>query len=215
MGKTVPNGKRSMTMSRPSRGETRPPRKNHAGERGNTMLETALVFIPMLAMFFGIVDVSMVVFLQSTLMNASREGTRVAITFPSTYNGTDCTSSQATCVTSAVQTNAFGFLTGKTNLVTVNYYTANNLSTPVETCNGGTCTLNGTLPQTLSNGTVVNYANQPGNIVEVVVANYPWFWIFPVSAKGFALTSRSINLTASSVNVLGGLAVGTTIPPSP
>ncbi|MGD1094260.1 MAG: TadE/TadG family type IV pilus assembly protein [Bryobacteraceae bacterium] len=197
-------------------GQTGLPRRGRAGERGNAMVETALIFIPMLAMFFGVVDVSMVVFLQNTLMNATREGTRFAITFSPTYNGTSCATSQATCITSAVQTNAFGFLAGtKSNLITVNYYTANNLTTPIESCNAGTCTQNGTLPQTLSNGTVVNYVNQPGNIVEVVVANYPWNWIFPVSATGFALTSNSINLGASSMNVLGGLAVGTTVPPSP
>src|SRR5271169_6481668 len=116
-------------------GRTGQPRRGRAGERGNTMVETALIFIPMLAMFFGVVDVSMVVFLQSTLMNASREGTRVAITFASTYNGTDCSGSQATCITSAVQTNAFGFLAGsKSNLITVNYYTANDLSNPIEIC---------------------------------------------------------------------------------
>ncbi len=198
-----------------SQDETRPSRRRHAGQRGNAMLETALVFLPMLAMFFGILDVSMVVFLQSTLMNASREGTRVGITFPSTYNGTTCTS-QSTCIISAVQTNAFGFLAGsKSSLITVNYYIASNLSTPIETCTGGACVQNGALPQTLSNGTVVNYANQPGNLVEVVVANYPWNWFFPVSATGYSVTNRSINLTASSVNVLGGLAVGTTVPPTP
>jgi Flp pilus assembly protein TadG len=186
------------------------------GERGNAMVETALVFIPMLAMFFGIVDVSMVVFLQNTLMHATREGTRFGITFSSSYNGNSCATSEAACITSVVQTNAFGFLAGtKANLITVNYYTANDLTNPIETCNAGTCTQNGTLPQTLSNGTVVNYVNQPGNIVEVVVANYPWTWIFPVSATGFALTSNSVNLGASSMNVLGGLAVGTTVPPNP
>jgi Flp pilus assembly protein TadG len=190
--------------------------KKRRGQRGNTMLESALTFIPTMVMFFGIIDVSLVIFIQSTLANATREGARWAITFQSTYNGTSCTTSQATCIALAVQTNAFGFLSGtRTNLVTVNYYTANNLGTPVETCNAGSCTQGGTLPQTLSNGTVVNYANQPGNIVEVVVANYPWNWLFPVSATGYQLTPTSINLGASSVDVLGALAVGTTVPPNP
>jgi Flp pilus assembly protein TadG len=203
-------------MGVPSYAKTRPATRRSARQRGNAMLETALVFVPMMVMFFGIIDVSMVVFLQSTLMSASREGTRFAITFRSTYNGTSCATSQATCITSVVQTNAFGFLAGaKSNLITVNYYTANNLSTPVETCNAGTCTQNGTLPQTLANGTVVSYVNQPGNIVEVVIANYPWNWLFPVSATGFRMTNTSVSLKASSMNVLGGLAVGTTVPPSP
>jgi Flp pilus assembly protein TadG len=180
------------------------------------MFESVLTLIPTLCMFLGIVDVSLVIFLQSTLTNATLEGVRWAITYQSTYNGTSCASSQATCVTQVVQNNCYGFLNGTLgNLVTVNYYTANNLSSPVETCNNGTCTQSGTLPQTLSNGTVVNYANQPGNIVQVVVSNYPWNWLFPVGATGYHLTQSSINLTASSMDVLGGLAVGTTIPPNP
>ena len=61
---------------------------------------------------------------------------------------------------------------------------------------------------------MVNYVNQPGNLVEVVVADFPGI-VFPVSATGYSTTNRSINLTASSVNVLGGLAVGTTVPPTP
>lgn len=189
---------------------------NGSKQRGNAMIESALVFVPMMVMFFGIIDVSMVVFLQNTLQNAAQAGTRFAITFSSSYGGNSCAGSQAACITAAVQDNAFGFLAGsKSNLVTVNYYTADNLSAPVETCNAGTCVQNGALPQTLPNGTVVNYANQPGNIVEVVVANYPWNWIFPVSATGQGLTAASVNLSASSVNVLGGLAAGVTAPPNP
>ena len=190
--------------------------RRQVGQRGNTMVETALVFLPMLAMFFGILDVSMVVFLQSTLMSAAREGTRFAITFGSTYNGTSCATSQAACTVLATQKNSFGFLAGSNaSLITVNYYTANNLSTPIETCTSGTCTQNGTLPQTLTNGTIVNYVNQPGNLVEVVVANYPWNWFFPVSASGYHSTARSTALGSSSVNVLGGLPAGTSVPPSP
>lgn len=180
------------------------------------MLETALTFIPTLVMLFGVVDVSLVIFIQSTLTHATREGARFAITFQSSYNGQDCTASQAVCIAQVVQYNSFGFLSGsRSNLVTVNYYTANNLTNPVEVCNAGTCTQTGTLPQTLSNGTVVSYANAPGNVVEVVVSNYPWNWLLPVSATGYKLTSTSISLGASSMDVLGALAVGSTTPPSP
>ncbi len=179
------------------------------------MVEMALVFIPMLVMFIGILDVAMVVFIQNTLMNATREGARFAITFSSSYNGSSCASSQAACIVQATQANAFGFLGGGyANLVVVNYYTANSLTTPVMVCNP-TCNLTGTLPQTLSNGVVVSYANQPGNIVEVVVSNYPWNWMFPVSATGSGSTASSVNLSASAVDVLGALPVGTTVPPNP
>ena len=56
------------------------------------MLEAALIFLPMMAMFLGIVDVSLAVYIQSTLTSAAREGTRWAITFQPSYNGTTCTS---------------------------------------------------------------------------------------------------------------------------
>lgn len=179
------------------------------------MVEMALVFVPMLVMFIGILDVSMVVFIQNTLMNATREGARFAITFSSSYSGTSCIASQAACISQAAQANAFGFLSGaNANLIVVNYYTANNLSSPVMVCNPA-CSLTGTLPQTLSNGVVVNYPNQSGNVVEVVVNDYPWNWMFPVSATNYSLTARSVNLNASAVNVLGALPVGTTVPPNP
>jgi Flp pilus assembly protein TadG len=183
---------------------------------GNTMVEVALTLIPTIAMFFGIIDVSLVVYLQSTLTHATREGARFGVTFSSTYGASSCATSQASCITQVVQTNAIGFLSGtRANLITVNYYTANDLSNPVETCNAGTCTQTGVLPQTLSNGKIVTYANQPGNIVEVVVNNYPWNWIVPISAVGYKLTAPSITLGASALDVLGGLAAGTTVPPTP
>ena len=183
--------------------------------RGNAMVEMALIFLPMLVMFFGIFDVSMVVFLQNTLMHAAREGARFAMTYSPNYSGNSCSASQAACITQVVQTNAFGFLNGtNANLITVNYYTANDLTNPVMVCKA-TCTLKGTLPQTLSNGKVVSYPNQPGNIVEVVVTNYPWNWMFPVSATKYSLTSTSVNLNASAVDLLGGLPVGMTAPPTP
>jgi len=179
------------------------------------MVEMALIFVPMLVMFFGIIDVSMVVFLQNTLMHATREGARFAMTYSPSYNGTSCAGSQAACIQQVAQTNAFGFLSGSNaSRIAVNYYTANDLTHPVMVCTS-TCTLQGVLPQTLSNGKVVTYPNQPGNIVEVAVTNYPWNWLFPVSAKGYSLTSAGVNLNASAVDVLGGLPVGMTAPPRP
>jgi Flp pilus assembly protein TadG len=186
------------------------------GQRGNTIVETALILMPMLAMFIGVLDVSMVVFLQSTLMHSTREGSRFAVTYRPTYNSVSCAASQATCITQVVEDNSFGFLrSSNANLITVNYYTVNDLSNPVETCNSGTCTQTGVLPQTLSNGKVVTYANQPGNVIEVTVRNYPWNWMLPVSAKGYSNTAASINLGGSSMDVLGSLAIGTVVPPNP
>ena len=192
--------------------------RKRARQRGNTILESALIFLPLMAFCFGIIDVSLAIFIQATLTTASREGTRLAITFPASYNGNSC-ASQSTCIAQAVQYNAVGLPSGlSSSYITVNYYTANDLSHPVEACKAGSCSTavctvsDCQLPQTLSNNLVVSYANQPGNIVQVVVAGYPWNWLAPM--PGF-YAGKGVTLGASSVDVLGALAAGFTVPPSP
>jgi Flp pilus assembly protein TadG len=193
-------------------------KKRHR-QRGNAILEGALIFLPMMAIFLGIIDVSLAVYIQSTLTSATREGARFAITYGSSYNGNSCATSQATCIASVVQNNAIGLPSGlASSYITVNYYTANDLTHPVEACSAGSCSTavctasTCTLPQTLTNGTVVSFANQPGNVVEVVVAGYPWNWLVPM--PGYQ-AGTGITLSAASMDVLGGLAVGTVVPPSP
>src|SRR5579885_2155512 len=96
-------------------------------QRGNSLVETALIFLPMCALFFGTIDFGFLFFLQNTFQNATREGVRFAITYSSTYGSTSCASSQATCITQVVQDNAFGMLAGsRSSYIIVNYYTAND-----------------------------------------------------------------------------------------
>ena len=200
-------------------------------QRGNTILDSALCFLPMMAMFFGVIDVCYAVSIQSLLSQAVRAGSRFAITFSGSYNGNTCTS-QAVCIAKVVQDNSVGFLAGtKSNSVTVNYYISNNLTTPVMSCNAGTCTA-GTpvLPYTYTVATTtgttsvtISYANQPGNIVEVTIPSYPLLWMVPIT--GFSAGSQvtdfgghqglGLTLSASSADVLGGLQQGTSIPPAP
>jgi len=198
-------------------GDARRARKR-SRQRGNAVLEGALIFLPMLAFFLGIVDVSLAIFVQSTLTTATREGTRFAVTYGSSFNGTSCSTSQSACIVDVVQYNAVGLPAGlASSYITVNFYTTNDLANPVEACNNGSCSTSVCtvstcmLPQTLSNGNVVTYANQPGNVVEVVVAGYPWNWLVPM--PGFS-AGNGVTLSARSVDVLGGLAVGTTTPPT-
>ncbi len=189
------------------------------------MVESALILLPMLAMFLGIVDVAFGIYAQSTLSQAAREGTRYAITY-----STSCSGSQAACIATVVQNNAIGLPAGLTSsYITVNYYTTNNLTTPVYTCSNGSCTTNsicgpggtsactnGSMDVTLAASgaaaKVVNYVNAPGNVVQVVIAGYPWNWMVPM--PGFS-AGTGITLKAASVDVLGGLAVGTSNPPTP
>ncbi len=192
-----------------------------ANQRGNAMLEGALIILPMLALFLGMVDVSMAIYIQSTLSSSAREGTRYAVTYNSS-----CTGSQAACIATVVQNYAIGLPAGlASSYITVNYYTTNNLATPVMACSNGTCTtnsicgssqsstcVNGSMDITLANGTIVNYANSPGNVVQVVIAGYPWNWLVPM--PGFS-AGKGITLQATSLDVLGGLPVGIIVPPTP
>ena len=177
------------------------------------MLELALIMLPMLALFLGIIDFGFLFFLNNMFQHAARSGSRFAITYSSSYDGASCTASQFTCITKVVQDNAFGFVSGSnSSYIIVNYYTANDLSNPVMRCQSGACAQVGTLPQTLNNGKVVTFANQPGNVIEVLVSQYPWNWLVPL--KGY-MPGSGINLTASAVDVLEGLPAGTITPPTP
>jgi hypothetical protein len=185
------------------------------------MLEGALIILPMLALFLGMVDVSMAIYIQSTLSSSAREGTRYAITYNSA-----CTGSQAACTAQVVRNYAIGLPAGlASSYITVHYYTTNNLATPVMACSNGTCTtnsicgssqsstcVNGSMDITLTDGTIVNYANSPGNVVQVVIAGYPWNWLVPM--PGFS-AGKGITLQATSLDVLGGLPVGIIVPPTP
>jgi hypothetical protein len=186
----------------------------------------------MMAMFFGIIDVCYAVSIQSLFSQAVRAGSRFAITYSASYNGNTCTS-QAACITQVVQDNAVGLLAGiKANSIVVNYYISNSLTTPIMSCNAGTCTQAGTpaLPYTYTVATTtgttsitISYPNQPGNVVEVSIPTYPLLWMVPITgfSAGSQVTDLSGNqglgltLSASAADVLGGLQQGTSTPPSP
>ncbi len=175
-----------------------------AGERGNAFVEIALGALPFFAIMFGIMDFSLVMFINNTLQLAVREGVRFAITYNTSYNGTSY-GSQTQAVQAVVKANSMGFLNGSasTSYIHVNYYLPNNLSTPVTAS---------ALPQTMADGTVVTSVNQMGNVVEVEIRNFPWNWMVPL--PGFA-AGTGMTLRASSSDVLQGLPVGVFLPPAP
>jgi hypothetical protein len=119
--------------------------------RGNAMLETALVFLPLFAIIFAIIDFSLAIFVQSTLQHAVREGVRYAVTFQ-TQPGFCHDDS----IKNVVARNAMGFLSSDANRakIQVRYYAPDTLSETAE--------------------------NSPGNIVEVSVEDYAWGWIAPL-----------------------------------
>lgn len=187
--------------------------RNRLGNRkGNAMLEFALCYLPLLGMFFGIVDVSFVVFLKSMIQSGVRDGVRFGITYNTTYNGTACGTMTA-CMKLVVQNGSLGFLTSaNADLIKVSYYTPVNLNTPLT---AGDCDPGGT--KTMPGDTQVpprplRYMNQPGNLVEVQVVDFPWNWIVPIPQF---FGSTSTKLSAMAADVLQGLPAGSLAPPSP
>ncbi len=195
--------------------EMRPKRglRNRFGNRkGNAMLEFALCYLPLLGMFFGIVDVSFVVFLKTMIQSGVRDGVRFGITYKTSINGVGC-GSMTECMKLVVQNNSLGFLNNSnTNLIQVNYYAPTNLSTPIT---AGDCDPNGsrTMPgDTQIPARQLRYVNQPGNLIEVQVVNFPWNWIVPIP-QFYGSTSTTMSATAT--DVLQGLPIGTVAPPAP
>ena len=177
-------------------------------QRGHIALEMALSFLPLMALIFGILDFSMVTFIQGAFQNATREAVRFGITYNLTYNGTTYTS-QADVMKAVVQANGFGFLSGTltngtTGLshITVNYYTPDNLTTPVTAAD---------LPKSV-NGTNITVVNQTGNVVEVKITGYPWNWMVPLPKY---MPGSGMTLASSSLDVLQGLPYGTFSYPTP
>lgn len=134
---------------------------------GNTFVESALVFIPLMALILGIADFAFAHFLRGTMQHAVREGVRYAITYQ--VQSGKC---QDASIKSIVTTQAMGFLNSSTQqtYIKVRYYD----------------------PITFTELTG-STANSPGNLVEVSVEGYPYSWMAPLlfSASPFSITVRS------------------------
>ncbi len=180
--------------------------KRKSRQKGNTIVEMALGFLPLMALALGIMDFSFSIFMQSSFQNATREAVRFGITYNLTYNGTTY-GSQTAAMDAVAQNNSFGFLSGALTLsdgstantkLQVNYYFPDNLSTPATVSQ---------LPYTTTTtpSYVITALNQTGNVLEVRVNQYPWNWMVPL--PNF-MPGKSINVSASSLDVMEGLPVG-------
>jgi|SRR5947209_7900017 len=161
-------------------------RPRRSGERGSSMVELALVLLPLMALMMAIVDFSMPIFLRSTFTAAVREGCRFGVTYQLTYGGTTYTT-QTDAIKAAVQANSMGFLSGTSgaSLINVNYYST---VSPFSQLTGAG-------------------ANSPGNILEVTVSGYNWLSIAPIW-RGTGPTT----INAISSDRLENVPAGTALP---
>ncbi len=127
----------------------------HRRQRGTGFVETALVYVPFFALFCGLFDFGMAIFLRNTFQHAVREGVRYAVTYQTASgqpNGHDSS------IKGVVQSQAMGFLgSGDLDKIKIRYYN------PV------------TLAETASNA--------PGNVVEISVEGYNWGMVTPFLAS--------------------------------
>ncbi|WP_031500380.1 TadE/TadG family type IV pilus assembly protein [Bryobacter aggregatus] len=185
--------------------------KRRRGRRGNTLIEFSLCALPLFALFFGVSDIALAVFLKSMLQSAVRDGVRFGITFQTTLNGTSC-GTQTACIKQVVQNASIGFLSGtaNSNLISVKYYQPTDLTNPLTPGDVG-------VGKTIKNDTYsparsLMYMNQTGNLIEVSVTDFPWNWMVPL--PNF-MPGTQIKMSSSASDVLQGYPVGASAPPAP
>ncbi len=124
-------------------------------QTGSAVLEGALVLLPLMAIFFAMIDVPFAIFKQNTLREAVREGVRFAITQQTGSGGQDA------AIKTVVKNYSMGFLNdadisaGKSTF-TITYYDGASLSA-----------VNGV------------GSNAQGNIC-VITSSVQHYWIAPV-----------------------------------
>jgi Flp pilus assembly protein TadG len=171
--------------------------------RGNALLEGAISFFPLIVLTFGLIDVSMWVFVRGAVQSAAREAVRFGITYRTTYNGEPC-GNQTECAKKVLLANALGFinLENVETYTQVNYYANDNLATPLTAADVG---------RVLPDGREISAINMTGNLMEVRITNFPWSLMF----SGEYLPSSPLNINVSTSDVLQGLPVGTFSYPAP
>src|SRR5580704_16720958 len=125
-------------------------------ESGSQVVETTLVIVPMMLMTFLMLDLSMVIFLRTTMQEAVREGDRFAIT-GQTVPGYSC---QDDSIKYIVKHYALGFLNSTTAAATIHVQFVN--------------------PDTGGQGT-----NAYGNIVNVKIEGYKYSAMAPFERLNF------------------------------
>ncbi|MBZ5604780.1 MAG: pilus assembly protein [Acidobacteriia bacterium] len=93
-------------------------------QKGNAVIESALIILPLFAVGFAMMDFALALFIQNTLREAVREGVRYAITEQTGSGGQDA------AIKSTVENASMGFLTDAdissgVSSFSINYYDSN------------------------------------------------------------------------------------------
>jgi hypothetical protein len=176
----------------------KPTEKRTRNQRGNALVEGAVVIVPFLAMFFGLMDFSMAVFLKNTMQFAVRQGVRYAITSQvqdngnwekynsdNDYEGNNGNHGHDGSVKNVVIRNAFGYF---------HYLTPSGTGRP---CSGRSCIqIDYFDPVSLALVTGVG-SNAGNNIVQVTAHDLSWTWMIPLLRS-----ATPLKFTVSSADVM-------------
>jgi Flp pilus assembly protein TadG len=152
-------------------------------QAGSAILEGALVLLPMMAMFFAMIDYPFALFIQNSLREGVREGVRFAITQQTGGSGQDA------AIKAVVEQYSMGFLndadiTAGRSTFTITYYDGMSTSTPLAAAGTGTG------------------SNAEGNIC-VVFASIQHSWMAPVWRS-----TGILSFSASSSDVMEAPPLG-------
>jgi Flp pilus assembly protein TadG len=97
-----------------------------ASRKGSATVEFALVFVPLIAFVFLMLNTAWVIFARATLQHAAREGVRYGVT-GQTLSSSQCLGAS---IQQVVQQNAFGFIPSgqQGSMVSVTYYSPATLA---------------------------------------------------------------------------------------
>jgi Flp pilus assembly protein TadG len=173
--------------------------KRNRRRSGTVIIELGLMLLPTFAIIFGFLDIGFAIFTWNTLQNAAREGTRYAITMQVESGYLHRQSIRIVTARWAlgfVNANSTSTTGASIPWVQVDYYS-----------NEAVAAASAVTPLT------GNSANDPNNIVEVSIRNYPYKWMFPFSgtmaSPFYASPGGTLSLNVYSADVLGGTGVAT------
>lgn len=176
--------------------------------RGSAIAEFAIVWFPLFALLFGIADVSRLIFMRNLLQNGVREAVREAVAYQLKPEASGC-ASMTECAKAAVKRSSLGFLNGTVagqpaeSYIKVYYYAPDRLGEPLSRSE---------LPRN-ANGARIEHLNQPGNLIEVRIENYPLNWLVPLPVN--YLGGKGLVFSVASSDVLQGLPASLEVPPAP
>jgi Flp pilus assembly protein TadG len=150
---------------------------------GSAIVEGALVLLPMMALFFAMMDFPFALYIQNSLREGVREGVRFAITQQTGAGGQDA------AILAVVESYSMGLLTAAnitagTSTFSITYYDGMSTSTPLANAGTGTG------------------SNAQGNII-VVNASVQHSWMAPVWRS-----TGILSFSASSSDVMEAPPLG-------